>query len=229
MKYYKVFIKMNTEYKVVDMDLRKFADICCAPGGFAKAVLDIARNCVGEGLTIHPDETGTKENEKVAHTLQLRNSSRWRCIYRDVMEKPEEIIFFGVPHQCGLVIVDGNFLFKSTKIEVDSLEEREALNWFHEIEDKELHESVIGHVRASVKDEKETAAAEKLLRTVPGVTDNNVKMVIRNYVKMFSAKAKRNVHMSYFLISRILVGLQNLKDRGTILVQNGTRPTLINI
>jgi len=129
-------VKMNEQYNIVTKDLRKFADICCAPGGFAKAVLDIARHCVGEGITIHPDETGTEENEKIAHTLQLRNSQRWRCMYRDVMKKPEEIIFFGELHQCELVIVDGNFLFKSSQKLPSSSEEREALIWFNELEER---------------------------------------------------------------------------------------------
>lgn len=229
-KYYEVFIKMNMEHKVVDIDLKKFADICCAPGGFAKAVLDIARNCVGEGLTIHPDDTGIEENEKVAHALQLRNSSRWKCIYRDVMKKPEQIIFFGEPHSCGLVIVDGNFLFKSKHLEANSNEEREALSWFNEMQDKELHESILNHFRGSVKDlDKETAAAEKLMGTIHDATDKNVDMVIKHYVETFRARAERGIHMSYFLLSRMLVGLKNLQDRGTMLVQNGTRPSLVNV
>jgi len=145
------------------------------------------------------------------------------------MDKPEEIIFFGKPHRCGLVIVDGNFLFKSKTVEV-SPEEKEALDWFHAIEDKELYDSVINHFRASVKNyEKETAAAKILLRTVPGMTNENVELVITNYVERFRDRAKRSTHMSYFLLSRMLVGLKNCQDRGTILVQNGTRPSLVNI
>jgi len=229
-KYYEVFVKMNKEYKIVEKDLRKFADVCCAPGGFAKAVLDIARHCIGEGITIHPDETGAGENEKVAHTLQLRNSPRWRCMYRDVMKKPEEIIFFEEPHQCGLVIVDGNFLFKSVRKVPSSSEEREALNWFNEMKDQELHERVINHFREAVKDyENETREAKKLMRTIPGATDKSVELVINNFVQMFRERGERGIHMNYFLASRMLVGLKNLQDRGTILVQNGTRPSIVNV
>lgn len=229
-KYYEVFVKMNKEHKIVDKDLKKFADICCAPGGFAKAVLDIAKNCVGEGLTIHPDETGIRENEKVAHALQLRNSSRWKCIYRDVMKKPEQIIFFGKPHNCGLVIVDGNFLFKSYHMEANSPDEKEALHWFDKMQDRELHDSIVNHFRASIKDiEKETAAAKKLMGTIPGATDKNIEIVIKHYMETFRARAERGIHMGYFLLSRMLVGLKNVQDRGTILVQNGTRPSLVNV
>jgi len=231
-KYYEVFMKMNEEYKIVPKDLRKFSDVCCAPGGFAKAVLDIARHCIGEGITIHPDETGTEDNEKIAHTLQLRNSKRWRCTYRDVMKKPEEIIFFGETHQCDLVIVDGNFLFKASQKLPSGSEEREALCWFNEMEDQQLRESIMKHFRQAMKEsekENEIREVEKLMRTIPGATDRSVELVRKNFMDMFRERVERGLHMNYFLTSRVLVGLKNVQDHGTMLVQNGTRPSLVNL
>merc|ERR1719319_441108 len=63
-KYYNVFVKMSDEHGIVDPDIRTFADVCCAPGGFAKAVLDLAPHCEGEGMSIDPDRLGVGKDEK---------------------------------------------------------------------------------------------------------------------------------------------------------------------
>jgi len=88
------------------------------------------------------------------------------------------------------------------------------------------------HFRQALKEsekENETREAEKLMRTIPGATDQSVELVRNNFMDMFRERVERCLHMNYFLTSRMLVGLKNLQDQGTMLVQNGTRPSLVNV
>lgn len=126
LKYKRVMVKMQKEYGIVEHDLERFADICCAPGGFAAGVLDVAPNCTGQGLTIDPSRD-LGDTEKAGHIMELEDSDRWMCFYRDVTVRPEELIFFGAKHRCQLMIVDGNFLLYRGKESASEFNKRLCL------------------------------------------------------------------------------------------------------
>jgi len=221
-KYYDVFQRMHKEYNIVDSTVKTFADVCCAPGGFAKAVLDIVPDVVGEGMTIDPDRTDVGENEKAGHDMQLPNSSRWNCFFRDVMEKPQDVVFFGAQHKCDFMIVDGNFLFSPSIIEPMSQELSEAMEIFKELEDKELANSFLTLLHSGAEGKAREVVEKTLL------TDSQVDLILQHFLVRFAATDKRVVHVNRFLCSKVLVGLQNLRSNCNLMVQNGIRPTRVN-
>jgi len=223
-QYYEVFKRLNYEYKILSRGIETFADVCCAPGGFAKAVLDLAPNVVGEGMTINPDRLDVKENEKAGHDMQLPNSHRWHCFFKDVMERPEEIVFFGGRHKCDFLIVDGNFLFTLAHKKDARSEASEALAIFKSLEDKDLANHFITLMQSNQRDK-----AQEVLSESPFLNRLQVGWVVKHYHGRFRASAERIIHVNRFLCSKVLVGLQNLRDNCTLMVQNGIRPSQANI
>jgi len=223
-QYYEVFLKMNKEYNILNSNIRTFADVCCAPGGFAKAVLDLVPTVRGEGMTIDPDRENVGDNEKSGHEMQLPNSARWNCFFKDVMERPGEITFFGGRHRCDFVIVDGNFLFTMNHKQPECQEAADAMVIFKSLEDRKLANEFLTLLQAD-----QECKAREVLEESPELTDMQVDWVIKHYLKRFAATEERIVHVNRFLCSKILVGLHNLCDNCTLLVQNGIRPSQVNI
>jgi len=223
-QYYEVFKRLNYDYKILSAGIKTFADVCCAPGGFAKAVLDLAPDIVGEGMTINPDRLDVMENEKAGHDMQLPNSDRWTCFFKDVMDRPEEITFFGGWHNCDFLIVDGNFLFTLAHKQPACSEATEALAIFKSLEDKDLANNFITLMQTNKRDE-----AQEVLSESPFLNRSQVGWVVKHYYERFRASAERIVHVNRFLCSKVLVGLQNLRDNCTLMVQNGIRPSQANI
>jgi len=223
-QYYDVFKRLDYDYHILNNNIKTFADVCCAPGGFAKAVLDLLPGVIGEGMTIDPDRLNVLENEKAGHEMQLPNSARWNCFFKDVMVRPEEVVFFGGRHNCDFLIVDGNFLFTMAHKKPATSEATKAVKIFKALEDKELVSSFITHLQADNIDK-----AREVLSQSPFLSVEQVDWVIKHYIDRFRASAERVIHVNKFLCSKILVGLQNLRDNCTLMVQNGIRPSQANI
>jgi len=223
-QYYEVFKRLDHEYSILNRNIRTFADVCCAPGGFAKAVLDLLPNVIGEGMTIDPDRMNILEYEKAGHEMQLPNSARWTCFFKDVMERPEEIVFFCGRHNCDFLIVDGNFLFTMAHKPAVCSEATKAVKIFKNLEDKELSNNFMDHLHSNHSDK-----ARELLSQSPLLSGEQVEWVIKHYSDRFRASKQRVIHVNQFLCSKILVGLQNLRDNCSLMVQNGIRPSQANI
>ncbi|MES1915963.1 MAG: hypothetical protein MHM6MM_007835, partial [Cercozoa sp. M6MM] len=98
---------------IIPGKIRRFGDVCCAPGGFSAWLLDhLPDEVCGHGVTISedPPEDAAETGTRGGFQMMLPNCDRFRFEYRDVTDRPHEIEFHGGLHRCDFVVCDGNIL-----------------------------------------------------------------------------------------------------------------------
>ncbi|KAI8824288.1 uncharacterized protein EV422DRAFT_315347 [Fimicolochytrium jonesii] len=73
--------------KLQNGGVKHFLDLGCAPGGFSRWVLEQNADAHGLGVTLPPDVGGLP----MILDGVLEEKERYRCLYRDVTDRPEEI------------------------------------------------------------------------------------------------------------------------------------------